>query len=103
MRSGEPPALDENVLAHYESGPRPEDERLRNGTGRIELLRTQELVRRYLGTDGPRRILDVGGAAGVHSEWLAADGHDVHLVDPVLDHVEQALALARASSATFTA
>jgi SAM-dependent methyltransferase len=103
MRSDEPPALDEQVLEHYTSGVRPEDDRLRSGTGRIELLRTQELVRRYLGDGGPRRVLDVGGASGVHAEWLAADGHLVHLIDPVPRHVEQAAERGRATAAPFTA
>jgi 2-polyprenyl-3-methyl-5-hydroxy-6-metoxy-1,4-benzoquinol methylase len=35
-------------------------------------------------------ILDVGGAAGVHAAPLAAAGHEVHLIDPVPVHVEQA-------------
>jgi ubiquinone/menaquinone biosynthesis C-methylase UbiE len=103
MRSEERPELDEQVLAHYESSPRPEDDRLRTGTGRIEFLRTQELVRRHLDAERPRRVLDVGGASGVHAEWLAADGHHVHLVDPVPRHVEQATERGRIPSAPFTA
>src|SRR3712207_8247911 len=47
------------------------------------------IFRRHLG-DAPLRVLDVGGGEGVHAAWLAADGHDVHLVDPVPAHVEQA-------------
>lgn len=103
MEPEERPVVDEQVLAHYASGPRPEDERLRRGTGRIEHLRTQELLRRFIGTDGPRTVLDVGGASGVHAEWLAADGHAVHLVDPVPLHVEQAQERSAASAAPFTA
>jgi ubiquinone/menaquinone biosynthesis C-methylase UbiE len=34
--------------------------------------------------------LDIGGAAGVYALWLARQGHEVHLVDPVPHHVEQA-------------
>jgi SAM-dependent methyltransferase len=70
-----------------------EDTRLRAGPGRLELARTQEIIRRSLPA-GRLRILDVGGGAGVHAAWLADDGHDVHLVDPVERHVEQARALA---------
>ncbi len=103
MRPDEHLALDADVLAHYESSSRPEDERLRSGTGRVEFLRTQELVRRYVSADEPRRILDIGGGSGVHAEWLAADGHHVHLVDPVPSHVEQATARGRSSAAPFTA
>ncbi len=90
------------MLAHYASSPRPEDDRLRSGTGRIEFLRTQELVRRHLDTDHPTRVLDVGGASGVHAEWLAADGHRVHVIDPVPRHVEQAVERGRNASAPFT-
>ncbi|MEU7900263.1 winged helix-turn-helix domain-containing protein [Nonomuraea sp. NPDC049152] len=31
----------------------------------------------------PARILDVGGGTGVRAQWLAADGYEVHPVDPV--------------------
>ncbi len=70
-----------------------EDDRLRSGPGRLELARTQEVIRRSLPA-GRLQILDVGGGAGVHAAWLADDGHDVHLIDPVERHVEQARALA---------
>jgi hypothetical protein len=36
-------------------------------------------------------VLDVGGGAGVYALPLAAQGYQVHLVDPVALHVEQAL------------
>lgn len=79
--------LPEEIQNHYE-GIR-EDLRLREGLGRLEFLRTQEVVRRHLPRSG-MRILDVGGGTGVHSEWLLADGHQVHLLDPVVSHVMQA-------------
>ncbi|MEU4805304.1 class I SAM-dependent methyltransferase [Actinosynnema sp. NPDC023587] len=69
-----------------------EDDRLhRTPHGRLEFLRTRELVRRHL--TGPARVLDVGGGTGVHARWLAADGHRVHLVDVVPAHVDTASAL----------
>lgn len=40
----------------------------------------------------PAGVLDVGGGPGVHARWLAADGHTVHLVDPVERHLDQARA-----------
>ena len=80
-------ALDPDVLAYYERGA--EDARLRDGVGRLELLRTQDVLRRAL-PPAPARVLDVGGASGVHAEWLAADGHQVELLDPVPLHVDQA-------------
>lgn len=39
------------------------------------------------------RLLDVGGGCGVHAAWLASDGWDVHLIDPVPSHVSQASVL----------
>jgi SAM-dependent methyltransferase len=60
--------------------------------GRLEFLRTQDLLRRLL-PPAPLDIADVGGGSGVHAEWLARDGHRVELVDPVPLHVEQAATL----------
>ncbi|MDX3751132.1 class I SAM-dependent methyltransferase [Streptomyces sp. AK08-02] len=57
--------------------------------GRLELVRTQELLRRHL-PPPPARILDVGGGPGAHARWLVADGYDVHLVDPIPRHLTQA-------------
>lgn len=85
----EPPP---EVRTHYEDEI-TEASRLTDGPGRLELLRTQELIRQRLPA-GPLTILDVGGAAGVHAAWLADDGHTVHVVDPVPRHVEQARTLA---------
>jgi SAM-dependent methyltransferase len=64
--------------------------------GRLELIRTQELLRRYL-PPAPAKILDVGGGPGAHAKWLVADGYEVDLVDPITRHVEQASSICRAS------
>ena len=80
--------IPEEILKHYEKQV-DEDLRLRQGLGELELLRTQEIIRRHL-PPGSARILDVGGASGIHAEWLLEDGHRVHLVDPLPSHVEQA-------------
>ncbi len=77
------------IIRHYESEV-DEDARLRTGAGRLELVRTAEIVRRSL-PGRPCRVLDVGGATGVHAEWLLAEGHEVHLVDPVASQVERAM------------
>ena len=69
-----------------------EDARLRRSRhGQLEFLRTQELLLRFL-PPAPASLLDVGGGTGVHARWLAADGYRVRLIDPVLQHVEQAAA-----------
>ncbi|MGP2438670.1 class I SAM-dependent methyltransferase [Streptomyces sp. JW3] len=57
--------------------------------GRLEMVRTQELLRRFL-PEPPARLLDVGGGPGAHARWLVRDGYSVHLVDPVPRHLEQA-------------
>jgi SAM-dependent methyltransferase len=98
----EPPRLADEILAHYRDG-RPEDTRLRAGAGLVELRRTQDVLRRWIAPGSGRRILDVGGASGVHATWLAADGHHVEVVDPVPLHVEQAAAAGAAASPAFTA
>ncbi|MFE9814017.1 class I SAM-dependent methyltransferase [Streptomyces sp. NPDC005773] len=73
-----------------------EDSRLRTSAdGRMELVRTQELLRRFL-PPAPARVLDVGGATGIHAEWLVKDGYEVTLVDPVPRHVERASAVCSA-------
>jgi SAM-dependent methyltransferase len=85
----EPPV---EVREHYDRDI-DEGERLRQGPGLLELARTQEIVRRHLPA-GSLRILDVGGGTGVHAAWLADDGHEVHLVDPIERHIEAARRLA---------
>jgi ubiquinone/menaquinone biosynthesis C-methylase UbiE len=80
--------LDAEILAHYGEGV--ERERLlRGGAGRLEYLRTRELLARYL-PPAPATVLDVGGGAGVYALPLAREGYSVHLIDPVSLHVEQA-------------
>jgi SAM-dependent methyltransferase len=61
---------------------------VRTPHGRLEFLRTQELLRRVLPPSAS--VLDVGGGTGVHAEWIAGDGHPVHLIDVVPAHVEAA-------------
>ncbi|NKY43799.1 class I SAM-dependent methyltransferase [Nocardia cerradoensis] len=79
-----------DVVQHYSTAS--ESDRLaRSAHGRLELLRTQGLIRRVL--TSPAKILDVGGGTGVHARWLAADGHSVRLIDPVPEHISMAAAL----------
>ncbi len=66
-----------------------EAQRLTRGVGRLELERTQELLQRYL-PSAPAVVYDVGGGSGVYACWLAALGYQVHLLDAVPLHVEQA-------------
>jgi ubiquinone/menaquinone biosynthesis C-methylase UbiE len=85
---GEQHELDAEILDHYEEGLE-RDRLLRGGAGRLEYLRTRELLARYL-PPPPARVLDVGGGAGVYALPLAREGYWVHLIDPVGLHVDQA-------------
>jgi SAM-dependent methyltransferase len=75
------------LLRHY--GTADESSRLRSGWFQLEQVRTQELILRHL-PPAPATIIDAGGGAGAYACWLAARGYQVHLIDPVPKHVEQA-------------
>src|SRR5579864_6477865 len=79
----------DRIVSYY----READEATRLGTGwfQLEHARTQELIQRYL-PPAPGTIIDAGGGPGVYACWLAARGYQVHLLDPVPKHVEQAQA-----------
>jgi ubiquinone/menaquinone biosynthesis C-methylase UbiE len=95
------PELRPEILRHYD-GARPERTRITEGFGELELVRTREIVRRHLPAP-PARVLDVGGGEGVHAIWLANDGHDVHLIDPVAAHIDAATTAAASLAQPFTA
>lgn len=75
------------VLAYYARFP--EESRLGFGPFRLEFERTKEILTRVL-PGPPARIVDVGGAAGAYSSWLAERGYEVHLVDASPRLVEEA-------------
>jgi SAM-dependent methyltransferase len=76
------------VHHYYENSD--EAGRLFQGWGQLELARTQELILRHI-PPPPAAVLDIGGGSGVYACWLARLGYQVHLVDAVPRHVEQAL------------
>jgi len=57
-----------------------EESRLQQGPSRLELERTRDILGRLL-PPPPARVVDVGGAAGVYSAWLAGRGYHVRLLD----------------------
>jgi ubiquinone/menaquinone biosynthesis C-methylase UbiE len=67
-----------DVVEYYERYA--EESRLQQGPSQLELERTREILNRVLPAP-PARVVDVGGAAGVYSAWLAASGYDVRLLD----------------------
>jgi len=82
------PSLDPAIRAYYEQGR--EEGRLQTSS-RLEFIRTQELLHRFL-QPPPAKVLDIGGGAGAHAKPLIVAGYDVVLVDPVALHVDQARA-----------
>ncbi len=89
------PRLAPEILDHYALGL--EQSRLSTQTSQLEFHRTQEIIARYL----PKKravILDVGGGAGAYALWLAKLKHEVHLLDPVPLHIEQAREASAAQS-----
>jgi ubiquinone/menaquinone biosynthesis C-methylase UbiE len=75
------------IEAHYSMGS--EHERLSRPKGQLEFIRTQELILRFL-PPPPAIVLDVGGGTGPYSYWLAKKKYEVHLIDPIKIHIEQA-------------
>ena len=87
MAGRQVPADGPEILSYYERID--EANRLARGGGQLELARMRELIRRFLPLP-PGVVLDVGGGPGRYSCWLAEQGYDVHLIDPVEKHVKQA-------------
>lgn len=77
----------ERIIRHYKEVD--ESSRLRTGWFQLEQARTRELILRHL-PPAPATIIDAGGGSGVYACWLADRGYQVHLLDPVPKHVEQA-------------
>jgi ubiquinone/menaquinone biosynthesis C-methylase UbiE len=84
-----PPEIESHYAAKAELG------RLESGVGRLEFERTKEILQRHL-PPPPAVITDVGGGPGIYACWLAQQGYEVHLVDPLPFHVAQAEEAARA-------
>lgn len=78
------------IIHHYSEVD--ESSRLRTGWFQLENARTQELILRHL-PPAPATIIDAGGGAGTYACWLTQRGYEVHLIDPVPKHVEQARSL----------
>lgn len=87
MSEAPQPDFPKEITRYYEEIT--EGGRLAAGPGQLEFARTKEVVLRSL-PPPPAVVLDVGGAAGVYSLWLAEKGYQVHLIDAVPRHVEEA-------------
>lgn len=80
-------ALPPEIIDYYATGR--ELDRLARGIGPLELARTKELVARFF-PPPPAVVFDIGGGPGVYSRWLAREGYEVHLVDAMPLHIEEA-------------
>lgn len=87
---------DSRLLSFYQN-QLAERDRLRRREGQLELTRTKELLERFL-PRSPAKIIDIGGGTGVYASWLASCGYELHLVDVVPAHVEEA-----STAGTFSA
>lgn len=76
-----------DVITYYERFA--EESRLDSGPARLEFERTKEILSRVL-PRSPARLIDVGGAGGAYSAWLAERGYEAHLVDVSPRLVERA-------------
>lgn len=85
--SDERPRQDPTVESYYATFA--EESRLESGDSRLELERTRSILARVL-PPPPARVVDVGGAAGAYSIWLAGLGYEIHLVDASPRLVEEA-------------
>jgi ubiquinone/menaquinone biosynthesis C-methylase UbiE len=90
--------IPKEIEGHYLQSK--EAERLSGERGELERLRTQAILARYL-PPAPAVIFDVGGAAGGYAFPLTEQGYQVHLIDPVELHLEQARSHAVASRVTL--
>ncbi len=76
---------DENIKGFYEKY----DEHGRMARNPLEYIRCKEIISRYL-PEPPARVLDIGGASGAFSFWMAGLGHSVDLVDFTPKHIDLA-------------
>lgn len=92
MKNTEEFFLDPSIGEYYALGQ--ERDRLKQGNGCLEYDRTLNILKKIL-PPAPATVLDVGGAAGIYAFPLAEQGYEVHLIDPVPLHIEQAREYAR--------
>ena len=76
-----------NVLDYYEKF---EIENNRITRSPLEFIRTKEIISGFL-PDSRIKIIDLCGASGHYSYWLARKGHEVHLVDLSQRHINEAI------------
>jgi ubiquinone/menaquinone biosynthesis C-methylase UbiE len=76
-------------LVEFYNAAEEHDRLTSNAVGQLEFTRTVSLLTRHL-PPPPARVLDIGGGSGPYSEFLGGRGYEVHLLDAVPKHVDQA-------------
>ncbi|MFW5656996.1 MAG: class I SAM-dependent methyltransferase [Bacteroidota bacterium] len=92
--------ISDKILDFYNQSS--EEDRLGQGLGPFEFERNKDLIERYLPEPGAM-IADIGGGTGKYAAWLASQGHQVVLVDPVEKHISQAQKRAKRAGQKFDA
>ena len=67
----------DEIYEFYNNGA--EIGRLERGLGKVEFLRTKEILARYI--DKGKVVYDIGGGIGMYATWLAQKGNEVHLIE----------------------
>ena len=91
MDKNEKQSVKDEIVSFYTKSF-DESKRLTDGFGQLERTRTEELIIRFI-PKPPAVVIDVGGATGIYSFFIAGLGHEVHLVDIVPNHIDQAKAV----------
>ena len=78
--------IDPEISWYYGKGR--EANRLINASN-LEAVRTRQILSKRLPGD-KLSIVDIGGGAGAYAFWLTSLDHEVHLLDPIALHLEQA-------------
>ena len=76
----------DEIYEFYNNGA--EIGRLERGLGKVEFLRTKEILARYI--DKGKVVYDIGGGIGMYATWLAQKGNEVHLIELTKNAVEYA-------------
>lgn len=92
---------EDELMSFYRDAARERDRLFTRRDGRLEHLRTLELLERHL-PSSPARVLDVGGGPGTYAAWLAERGYDTHLIEPAPELLKAATAVSSALAAPFT-
>ena len=79
--------MTDDIRAYYELDEE-HDRLFRDGPGKLERIRTEDILQRFLPEDGT--VLDIGGGPGHYASWLTRSGYQVELIDPIPGHVERA-------------